>query len=63
VLVVWPWLWTSGNAYECHRQLGMSSQWTGKIALTKCKVVRIMTDAFMRTRGGQDEVVEMPRFI
>jgi len=35
---------------------------TGKIALTKCKVVRIMTDAFMRTRGGQDEPIQ-PRFI
>lgn len=29
----------------------MSSRWTGKIALTKVKVMRIMTDAFMRTRG------------
>lgn len=29
----------------------MSSRWTGKIALTKVRVMRIMTDAFMRTRG------------
>lgn len=46
----------SGNAYEHHQVNGMSSRWTGKIALTKVKVARIMTDAFMRTRAeGNDE--------
>lgn len=45
---------SKGNAYECHQVNGMSSRWTGKIALTKVKVTRIMTDAFMRTRGESE---------
>jgi hypothetical protein len=31
----------SGNAYECHQVNGMSSRWTGKIALTKVGGFRV----------------------
>ena len=41
----------AGNAYECHetKRKGMASKWTGKVAVTRFRVSRIMTDGRFRS--------------
>jgi RNase P protein component len=57
-----------GNAYECHetKRKGMASKWTGKVAVTRFRVSRIMTDAFRESaldtlRFGQNDLLSEPR--
>ena len=37
---------TTGNAYEEHKWHGGVTRWTGKVALSRLTVTRVMTDAF-----------------